>query len=426
MKLRTLGLALAALVLAGAVELRPSWGQGAQMKPIVIPAISFTAEGGGKVSIRTQEEEVTPAYLHLWHTAGHWLQWTIEGAEAGQYTLTLRYGEKFSTRRELQLDGRPVTGLEGFTLDSTGGWTDWKEVALPARVALQQGQNVLRLTCLDETSLCLAGLTLAAPGRKPLVIDPARFSGQGGGKVQALVSDQGGFFFNWDDKGHWLEWTVDNAPAGQYDVFLRCTTLDRPTREMKVNGEVVKGLESFTIEPSGGWRNWVEVPLPAKAALRAGRNVIRLTNLGGSLNMTSLRLSAPGQGDIIINAVDFTAQEGGKVRVVAQSRHGYFNHWDDKGHWLQWTVNAPVAGRYDVTLRYAAQQQSPREVRVNGEAVRGLEAVVLDRTPTWNDWREAKLPAPVTLRQGENLLRLTNLAEGGLNLDEIRLTLAAR
>jgi len=37
-------------------------------------------------------------------------------------------------------------------------------------------------------------------------------------------------------------------------------------------------------------------------------------------------------------------------------------------------------------------------------------------------WREARLPARVGLKAGRNLLRMTSLGGGGLNLDEIRLT----
>ena len=57
---------------------------------------------------------------------------------------------------------------------------------------------------------------------------------------------------------------------------------------------------------------------------------------------------------------------------------------------------------------------------VNGAAAKGLESVTLDSTGDWSTWQEVTLPAPVTLKQGSNVLRLTALASGGLNLDEIR------
>ena len=45
---------------------------------------------------------------------------------------------------------------------------------------------------------------------------------------------------------------------------------------------------------------------------------------------------------------------------------------------------------------------------------------MLEPTGDWSTWREARLPVRVGLKQGRNVLRLTSLGGGGLNLDEIR------
>jgi hypothetical protein len=392
---------------------------------IVVPAISFTGQGGGKVEVHERASEASRPYVHLWFKPGQWIEWTFD-AQAGEYEIVFSYGARYDTRREVKVNGQPVKGLESVVMKNTGGWTAWKDLTLPAKVALKDGRNVLRITCLDDASLCLTRIRLDSGG-KPILIDADRFSAQGGGPAQSVLSDEAGYFNMWDAKDHWLEWAVEAPQAGEYEVYLRYAALVPSVRGLQVNGEAGKGLESFPVEASGGWRYWVESKLPAKVGLKQGRNVLRLTNTEAkSLNLTAIRLAGAGGGDLLIRAVDFTGQGGGSVRVYAPSRHGYFNMWNDKGHWLEWTVDAPAAGEYEVKLTYSTKDKAPREVQVNGKVVKGLESVAPPPTGDWKTWKEFPLPGRVTLQKGKNVLRMTPLSEGGLNLDSITLTPAAK
>ena len=409
------------------VVLDVAGGSAAAVGPIVIPAIHFTGQGGGQVNVMTKQEEASPSYAHLWHEKGHWLEWTVEDAAGGQYDVTLRYAARFPTSRRMQVNGRPVEGLESFSLEPTGGWTAFRDIRLSSPVSLAKGRNALRLTAQGDASLCLNRILLTSGHDRDIVVDGMRFSREGGGKAQRIVSDGGGYFILWNAKDHWLQWTLDDAPAGRYDVYLHYSTMAESPRDMQVNGQAVKGLESFTLAPTSGWRYWVEAKLPGGVTLKQGRNVIRMNSLGGKgFNLAAIRLVGPDGKDILIDAASFTDQGGGNVRVVAPSRHGYFNFWNEKGHWLEWTAAAPAAGKYELTLRYATRANSPRELRVNGEVVEGLESFTLPRTSDWKTWKQAKLSATVTLSNGRNVLRMTSLGGGGLNLDEIRLSPIAK
>jgi hypothetical protein len=320
-------------------------------------------------------------------------------------------------------NGQPVPGLSSFSLEPTGSWGTWKEATLPGRIAIQAGLNVLRLTCLNETSLCLSRVRLFSPGKEDVVIDATRLSAQGGGQAQVIVPLKGGYFRHWDDTGHWLEWTIRDAPAGSYKAFMRYATMYESPRELRVNGQVAEGLESFTMGPSRGWTNWVEAPLPAPVPLRQGRNVLRMTSLGGhGLNLNAIRLSSPGKRDITVQAIGFTGQGGGNVKVNGPSRHGSLYGWDDRGHWLEWTIDGAAAGDYEVALRYATEARPTREMRLNAQPVEGLDSFALEPTGGWQTWRETTLPGRIALRQGRNTLRMTNLGGRGLNLDEITLS----
>jgi hypothetical protein len=390
---------------------------------IIMPAVSFSAQGGGSVRLREPEGDVPPGYVHLWFAKGHWLEWLIQDAEGGEYDLTLRYSGRYVALRELRVNGQPAKGLESFSLQPTRSWAVFGDVRLPIRVQLARGRNVVRLTCLDDVSLCLSRLRFSGPDKKDVVVEATDLAGQGGGQAQAVLSPVGGYFREWAGNGRWLEWTIDDASAGQYDGFLRYATMYETPCELQVNGSVAAGLESFVMPLCGGWTDWMEGKLPARIALRQGRNVLRMTAKGDSgLNMTALRLVGPGGKALVVNATAFTAEsEGKKVRVWAPSRHGSIYNWSNDGQWLEWTIPNARAGQYELALRYATEEQAPRQLQLNGQVVQGLESFALEPTGTWQMWREQTLPVRLSLKEGRNVLRLTSRG-GGLNLDEIKLT----
>jgi len=275
-----------------------------------------------------------------------------------------------------------------------------------------------------EPKVPLADFT-RIPDAEPLIIAATGFSAEGGGKV--TLFDPGtlattDFVKYWNAEGHWLEYAVEAPAAGDYGLALRYTTQFAAPRQVAAGGKVVKGLESVTLAATGGWVNWKLVRLPAPVPLAAGRNVLRLTSLGGQgINLDEIRLSRAGQPDIVISAGAFTGQGGGAVEVVPSPRRGLFKYWNAAGHWLEWAVEGARPGRYEVVLRYATLANSPRSLSVNGRAVDGLENFLLDRTDGWRVCRDASLPVPIELAEGRNVLRITSLGGGGMNLDEIRL-----
>jgi hypothetical protein len=95
--------------------------------------------------------------------------------------------------------------------------------------------------------------------------------------------------------------------------------------------------------------------------------------------------------------------------------------WNDRGHWLEWTIEGAQAGRYELRVRFATLASAPRQVSLNGQTVEGLEEFLFGSTDGWRRCEEVSLPAPVVLKAGRNVLRMTSLGGGGLNLDELRL-----
>ena len=251
---------------------------------IVIPAISFSAQGGGEVDRREPRgtpAEPDPGYVHFWHTPGHWLEWTLDGAAPGEYEVTLRYAGKHTVERSVSVNGAAVKGLDPVPLPRTGRWSEWRETTLPARVTLREGRNVLRMTCDDAISLRLSDITLKDSAGKTLAAKAALFSSQGGGQVQILKAPTLGYVTNWRSEGHWLEWSVDAAKAGRYAARLHYSADGYCRIQVQVNGQAVKGLEDVIPPYTGDDSYWTPGTLAVSLVLKSGRNALRITTLGG-------------------------------------------------------------------------------------------------------------------------------------------------
>lgn len=102
-------------------------------------------------------------------------------------------------------------------------------------------------------------------------------------------------------------------------------------------------------------------------------------------------------------------------------------NWDNKGHWIEWEINAKKTGKYKLITRYAAKDSPAREVFLNGHSSGRSEFAP---TGGWNNWNYQTLkPKPKNskkgeyfiLKKGKNVLRMKNVDGRGMNIDSILL-----
>jgi len=147
--------------------------------------------------------------------------------------------------------------------------------------------------------------------------------------------------------------------------------------------------------------------------------------------------TAPANTVIVTRGLNFSAQGGGEVNP-ASGRVGasgtVFSSWDAIGHWLEWTIEVPAEGYYNLSLLYcSALQGGERLLAVNG-TVPDPEAILrLAATGGWSratdDWQLHTLADPaadhaflIHLKEGANQIRLTNISGHGCNLDLLAIT----
>jgi hypothetical protein len=84
----------------------------------------------------------------------------------------------------------------------------------------------------------------------------------------------GGFDVGWVSAGEWLNYTVDVASAGNYDIEVRVASAGAGgTFHIEVNG--VDKTGPLTVPNTGGWQTWTTIR-PPTVALSAGPQVWRV------------------------------------------------------------------------------------------------------------------------------------------------------
>jgi len=121
---------------------------------------------------------------------------------------------------------------------------------------------------------------------------------------------------------------------------------------------------------------------------------------------------------ITLKGVDLTGEGGGKVNRRV-NRGGYVSAWFNPDHWLEWTVNAPEAGAYELAIDHASETNAKRKVLLNGQPVKGLEAVPFTPTGSWTAFARTGMPIRLMLQKGENKIRFEHV-EGHLNFKSLQ------
>lgn len=115
-----------------------------------------------------------------------------------------------------------------------------------------------------------------------------------------------------------------------------------------------------------------------------------------------------GAETVVLKGVDRSGEGGGKVNLRT-TRGGYISGWDDPGHWLEWTVEVPEGGMYEVAIEHGSQMPATRQVLLNGQPVTGLEAVPFAATGSWTLFEKVGLKKPLMLSPGKNVVRFVNV-----------------
>ncbi len=252
--------------------------------------------------------------------SGEWLEYTISVPQTGYYDLELRLasGNSGGVVRVL-FDGSDVTGR--VDVPNTGGWQNWQTVVAP-NIRLRGGEAVMRVA-FEGDPFYIAnfnairisghhtpywGVAASIPGTVQAedfdhgangVAYYDTTTGNIGGAYRATDVDietaydvGGGYNVGWMDVGEWLEYTVQVAESGVYDMQFRVASwYDGTTIGVRFGGE---DRGTIAVPNTGGWQAWQTIQMPV--LLTAGVQTMRLYAPIGGLNVNWVKLTArPGE-----------------------------------------------------------------------------------------------------------------------------------
>ena len=254
-----------------------------------------------------------------WIDAGEWLNYTVNVAASGTYTLEFRVASPVGGTLHVESNGQNKTGA--VTVPASGGWQTWATVRTSA--TLSAGTQIVRVV-FDTGSINVHAITVSAAATSP-----GPFGGTAWalpGTVQAEDFDQGGpgvayydsspgnnggvyrttdvdieatpndgFAVGWALAGEWLRYTVNVATAGNYRLVARVASAGPGgTFHIEFNG--VNRTGAVSIPNTGAWTAYQDVAVTV--ALEAGVQPMRVVlDSNGSTsavgNFSAFRIETP-------------------------------------------------------------------------------------------------------------------------------------
>ncbi len=88
-------------------------------------------------------------FVNYNNTSGSYVQWTVNAAQAGSASLTLRYANGTTANRPMDLTVNGVTAAASRAFPGTGAWSSWATTTVTA--TLRAGANTIRATATTAT-----------------------------------------------------------------------------------------------------------------------------------------------------------------------------------------------------------------------------------------------------------------------------------
>jgi hypothetical protein len=151
-------------------------------------------------------------------------------------------------------------------------------------------------------------------------------------------------------------------------------------------------------------------------AVASGTATITVTTQDGAKTDTSVITVSTGS-NVMQNLQAEDATYSGAILASDQTGYkgtGFIDFVNNTGDYIQWTVNVPTAGTYELSFRYALPNGGrPLELKVNGTVK--IASMDFPATGLWNTW--LKVSTSQTLNAGNNTIRITSIGTNGGNID---------
>ncbi len=331
-------------------------------------------------------------------TAGEWLEYSVNVAETGLYSVSLRVACNGDGRTlDLALDNMPL--VSGISIPNTTGWQKWTNVIID-EVELPVGEHILRFTIgdVDYINLNYVSFTRVLAPEPPVISfnapeNGAVFSIKDIITLKATASDSDGNIVGVSFyEGENLIATVNTAPYTYNWSALNPGTYIFKSEAFDTDGlSTVSSTVSVTVLG-------IQEPFRGVAHMIPGRIEAEEYDLGGEglgyheANTNGNQGGAPFRNDEV--DIELTQDEEGIYNIA----------YTLTGEWLQYTVEVMSSGVYDLNLRMATDG-SDKTLHVEIDGVNVTGPVQVPDTDGWQKW-ETITVSDVNLTAGEHVMRI--------------------
>lgn len=305
--------------------------------------------------VGTETSEDTGGGLDVgWMNDSSWVEYNVNVASAGYYSLKLRVANGFSDNASIQIKTSNGSILAQKTVPRTGGMQGWADLTLLA--SLPAGNQTLRLYAEHGTFALNWFEATAAAVTLPGKIEAENFDLSSNVRNESTQDANGGMNVADIDDNDWLEYNVNVPNSGSYTFFFRvANSWGNGVIEIK-DGEG-PALGQVSIPRTGGWQNFVTVSTTAN--LSAGNHNIRLFAQQGAFNLNwfevanetpLLTKTLPGR----IEAEDFDGASVIQTENTGDTSGNLNVGSIEDGDWMDYHINVQTAGLYTFQFRVAS------------------------------------------------------------------------
>ncbi len=239
-------------------------------------------------------------FVNYDNVTGSYVQLSVTAATAGTATISFRFANGTTVNRPMTITVNGVAVSTAHAFNGTGNWDTWQTTTITAPV--NAGANTIRATAttanggpnLDWVEVDVVAIEPPPPSTDYQAEDATISQGTVAGNHTGFTGT--GFVDYTNVTGSYVEWSVNEADAGQQTLTFRYangTTTNRPM-DVAVNGTAVATGMAFN--GTGNWDTWKDATVTA--TLNAGVNLVRATatTANGGPNVDRLTVTGGGGG----------------------------------------------------------------------------------------------------------------------------------
>ncbi len=331
-----------------------------------------------------------PGYNVGWIQTGEWLEYNINVATTGTYTLKARMasGAAGTKTASVTVDG---AAKGTFNLSDASGWQIWIDVPVSG-VTLTAGNHILRITMtVGDFNLNYLDVTAAA-NQVPI----ANAGADKTVNTNTLVTLDGRASSDPDNGPSPL--TYAWAQVSGTAVTLSGATTSQPTFTPSAAGTYV-----FRVTVSDGAATTTD---DIQVTVNTGTVFI---NLPGRLQAEDYKAGGEGVGYHDLTAGNTGGQlhpaDNVDIEATTDGGPGYNVGWIQAGEWLAYDVNVAATGAYTLTARMASGAAGSKTMAWSVDGGAASNFTFTDASG-WQSWQNVVLTG-VSLSAGNHVLRLT-------------------